>query len=335
MSKPPVPRIIHWGMIGCGSVTEVKSGPAFQKAEGSSLVAVMGRNAERARDWAARHKVAKWYSDADKLIEDPEVDAVYVATPPSSHKEYALRVARAGKPAYVEKPMALNHAECLEMVRAFEAAGVPLFVAYYRRSQPRFLKIKDLIDEGAIGKVRHVSIAFSRKPDERRPDPAVNWRIDPAVAGGGYFVDLACHMLDFLDYSLGIIVEANGLAGNQAGLYPAEDTVTGTFRFSSGVQGVGTWCFCARNALDRTEIHGTRGTISYACFDDSPVVLQTETGVEQFTIPYPAHVQRPLIQTIVDELNGRGRCPSHGESAARTTWVMDRLLQRPGQSLKS
>jgi 1,5-anhydro-D-fructose reductase (1,5-anhydro-D-mannitol-forming) len=323
-------RVIRWGMIGCGSVTEVKSGPAFQKADGSRLVAVMGRNAERARDWAARHNVARWYSDADRLIQDPEVDAVYIATPPSSHKEYALRVARAGKPAYVEKPMALDHGECQEMVRAFAAAGLPLFVAYYRRSQARFLKIKGLIDDGAIGAVRHVSIAFYRKPDEARPDPAAHWRVNPAVAGGGYFVDLASHMLDFLDYVLGVILEARGIAGNQAGLYPAEDTVTGTFRFASGAQGVGTWCFCARDALDRTEIHGTRGTISYACFDDTPVVLQTETGVQQFAIPYPAHVQQPLIQSIVDELNGKGLCPSHGESAARTSWVMDRLLQKPG-----
>jgi predicted dehydrogenase len=315
-------------MIGCGNVTEVKSGPGFQKADNSRLVAVMRRDAARARDYAERHHVDRWYADAGALIADPEVDAVYIATPPSSHKEYALRAARAGKPTYVEKPMALDHGECLEMLRAFAEARVPLFVAYYRRCLPRFRRIRELIDTGMIGEVRHVVISLLRTAEKERPDPVRNWRIDPPVSGGGYFLDLGSHMLDFLDHALGPIEEARGSAGNQAGLYDTEDTVTGSFRFSSGAQGVGTWCFCAREDEDRTEIHGTRGTIRYACFDDSPVLLSTDAGTERFPVPNPAHVQQPLIQAIVDELEGRGRSPSHGESAARTSWVMDQLLQR-------
>ena len=123
-------RTIRWGIIGCGNVTEVKSGPGFQKAQHSALVAVMRRDGALARDYAERHGVPRWYDDADALIADPDVDAVYVATPPDSHAEYALRVARAGKPVYVEKPMALNHAQCRVMIDACRAAHVPLFVAY-------------------------------------------------------------------------------------------------------------------------------------------------------------------------------------------------------------
>src|SRR5687768_17696565 len=121
---------IRWGIIGCGDVTEVKSGPALQNAEHSRLVAVMRRTGSLARDYAERHGVPRWYDDADALIGDPEVDAVYVATPPDSHKDYTLRAARAGKPVYVEKPMALNFAECQAMVQACRDAGVPLFVAF-------------------------------------------------------------------------------------------------------------------------------------------------------------------------------------------------------------
>jgi len=100
------PKTIHWGIIGCGDVTELKSGPAFQKVPGSKLVAVMRRNADLARDYAKRHGVARWYSDASELINDPQVDAVYVATPPDSHALYAIQAMKAGKPVYVEKPMA-------------------------------------------------------------------------------------------------------------------------------------------------------------------------------------------------------------------------------------
>ena len=128
---------IRWGIIGCGDVTEVKSGPAFAKADGSALVAVMRRTAELAEDYARRHGVPRWYADAEALVRDPEVDAVYVATPPSSHREYVLLAARHDKPVYVEKPMAMNHRECLDMVAACRDAGVPLFVAYYRRALPR------------------------------------------------------------------------------------------------------------------------------------------------------------------------------------------------------
>lgn len=109
-------RTIGWGIIGVGDVTEVKSGPAFQKADHSALVAVMRRTSALARDYAERHGVTRWYDDADALIHDPHVNAVYIATPPDTHMDYTLRVAQAGKPVYVEKPMARHHAECRRMI---------------------------------------------------------------------------------------------------------------------------------------------------------------------------------------------------------------------------
>ena len=206
-------RTIRWGIIGCGNVTEVKSGPGFQKAANSALVAVMRRNAALAEDYARRHGVPRWYADAQALIADPDVDAVYVATPPASHMEYALACARAGKPVYVEKPMARTLAECEAMIDACRSAGVPLFVAYYRRTLPRFLKIKELIESGAIGDVRLVTVTLHQKPAPDDADPAKRpWRVVPEIAGGGKFLDLASHTLDFLDYLLGPIVQVKGLA---------------------------------------------------------------------------------------------------------------------------
>ncbi len=320
-------KTIRWGIVGCGDVTEVKSGPGFQKARHSSLTAVMRRSGALAKDYARRHGVPTWTDDAEALIHNPEVDAVYVATPPSSHKEYTMMAAQAGKPVYVEKPMALNYGECAAMIKACEQADVPLFVAYYRRSLDRFLKIKELLDSGAIGAVRFVNITFYQpvREGELNAD-ALPWRVLPEVAGGGLFVDLAAHQLDFLDYVLGPIRSAQGFAANQAGHYPAEDIVSGAFVFESGVQGMGTWCFSAFDALDRTEIVGSAGRISYSTFDDAPVILTTANGTDTFSIGYPEHIQQPLIQSVVDALNGVGSCPSTGESAARTSWVMDQML---------
>ncbi|MBN1963494.1 MAG: Gfo/Idh/MocA family oxidoreductase [Anaerolineae bacterium] len=317
---------VRWGIIGCGNVTEVKSGPALQQTGHSELVAVMRRDGEKARDYAARHGVPKWYDDADALIHDPDVNAVYIATPPDSHAEYTRRVAAAGKPVYVEKPLARTHAECQQMITACESAGVSLYAAYYRRCLPRFLKIRDLIEGGAIGAVRLVSITYTRRPLADLDPADLPWRVRPEIAGGGLFVDLASHMLDFLDYALGPIARARGFAVNQGGRYPAEDSVSGSFDFASGALGSGSWCFTAYEDRDRTEITGTAGCITYATFDESPVELTNAEGTQRYAIANPPHIQGPLIQTVVDDLRGVGQCPSTGASAARTSWVMDQLL---------
>jgi predicted dehydrogenase len=319
-------RTIRWGIIGCGDVTEVKSGPGFQKAANSKLVAVMRRNGERAKDYASRHHVPKWYDDAEELIHDPDIDAVYIATPPSAHKEYTLLAARAGKPVYVEKPMALNTEECRTMIAACKNAGVPLFVAYYRRALPRFLKMKELIETQAIGTIRFVNITFYQ-PHVIDTTAGPSWRVQPTISGGGLFVDLASHMLDFLDFIFGPIESVHGFASNQQHLYVAEDIVTGTFQFQSNIQGTGTWCFSGFQKVDCTEIIGDRGKISFSTFDAQPIRLITQTGVAEFSIEYPPHIEQPLIQIVVDELNGIGKSPSTGETALRTTWVMEQMLK--------
>lgn len=317
---------IRWGIIGCGAVTEVKSGPAFQKAAGSALVAVMRRTGTLAQEYARRHHVPRWYSDADALIDDPEVDAVYIATPPSSHRQYTLAAASRGKPVYVEKPMALNFAECREMIAACESAGVPLFTAYYRRALPRFLQVKSWIDQGRIGKILTVSLRLFHRPARRDLEGLKHWRVVRSIGGGGYFVDLGSHMIDLLQYFLGPIKSARGLTVNQMRHYEVEDAVGAAFEFESGALGTGLWTFNASEEVDEAEIIGTGGRIRYSTFQDQPVILECAGRVESKTIAHPEHIQQPLIQMIVDELLGSGKSPSTGRSGSMTSLVMDRIL---------
>ncbi len=320
------PATIRWGMIGCGEVTEVKSGPAFARPPHSSLVAVTSRSRARAQDYAHRHNVPRVHDDAAALVGDPDVDAIYIATPPSSHKTYAVLAAEAGKPVYVEKPMATSHADCLEMINAAERARVPLFVAYYRRALPRFQEIARLLSAGAIGDIRAVTVSLRQPPAPAHADHAnLPWRVIPAIAGGGLFMDLASHTLDLLDFFLGPINDAHGVTANQAGLYDAEDIVVGQFRFKSGALGTGSWCFAAGDRADRTEIIGSRGLIAFSTFADIPHEITIDGQTTTSFIPNPPHVQEPLITSIVGALTGRGSCPSTGTSAARTAWVMDRI----------
>ncbi len=314
---------IRWGILGCGDVCEVKSGPGFQQADGSALTCVMRRTPLMAEDYATRHGVPNWTGDADALIEDPDVDAVYIATPPGSHLEYALKVCAVGKPCYVEKPMARSGAECDKMVKAFADAGVPLFVAYYRRGLPRFLKAKALIDSGALGTITGVDYRWEGIAD---PSHDPGWRVQAEHAGGGLFLDLGSHTLDILDYMLGPLQQPTGEARNAAGLYGVEDRVDLQFKLSCGAPGSAAWDFAGKQHTDLIQITGERAALRLSTFGNEPVLLQTHDGEQTFDLPNPKTIHQPLIQTMVDELRGEGACPSSGITAARTSHVMDAAL---------
>ena len=317
--------IVRWGIIGCGNVTEVKSGPAFQQAAGSALVAVMRRDRQKAADYARRHGVPRFYDKAADLIADQEVDAVYVATPPSSHCALALLTAEAGKPCLVEKPMATNHAECLRMVEAFHQRGLPLFVAYYRRALPRFLKVRELLKTGAIGTISSVHIT---QYDFLTVGEGANaWRFDPAVAGAGLFYDLASHGFDLLDFLLGPIAEVSGYAVNTGKSYVVEDVTAAAFTFESGVVGTGIWNFNAEREENQISMTGSGGTLRMPVFGDLEVVLSRGGREECFEFRNPLHIHRPFVQTVVDELLGHGVCESTGESGARTSRVLEKCVE--------
>ena len=297
-------KTIRWGIIGCGDVTEIKSGPGLYKTTHSQLVAVMRRNGVLAADFARRHGVPRWHDDADAIIRAPDIDAVYVATAPDSHREYVLRCAAAGKPVLVEKPMAMDRSQCDEMIAACAAGGVPLWVAYYRRALPRFLAVRDLVQSGVIGPVRMVlSRQFQtlRAPEDMNPG-SPPWRIDAARSGGGLFVDMVSHTLDFLDYVFGPIETVRALAGNQAGAYRPEDVVTASYRFATGVYGSGAFCYAGDRDEEWNEIVGAQGRIRFSTTKATPIRVMCGDAVEEIPVDDPPHVHQPLIQSIVDEV---------------------------------
>jgi 1,5-anhydro-D-fructose reductase (1,5-anhydro-D-mannitol-forming) len=317
---------VRWGIIGCGDVCERKSGPGFQKAGGSALVAVMRRNRALAEDFARRHGVPRFYDDADALADDPDVDAVYIATPPGTHLQHALRACRAGKPAYVEKPMARTYDECIAMVRAFEQARLPLFVAYYRRGLERFRFARDIVGSGRIGTISGVRYHYSA-PHHVRLDPlALPWRLQAEHAGGGLLLDLGSHTLDILDFILSPLETVSGSAANCASPHDVEDTVAMSFVTQSGVPGTAHWSFAADGHSDRIDIVGTKGRVSTPTFGEEPLELAVGGKTEILSFPNPDSIQQPLIQSMVDALHGAGTCPSTGLTASRTSAVIDQAL---------
>ena len=323
-------KILKWGFIGCGEVTEKKSGPAFSEVTGSMVEAVMSRNEKNARRYAERHGINKWYTDAQELIDDPDVNAIYIATPPSSHATFAIMAMKAGKPVYVEKPLAANYEDCARVNRVSEETGVPCFVAYYRRYLPYFQKVKQIVQNGTIGNVMNVQVRFAVPPrdlDYSNPEN-LPWRLQPDIAGGGYFYDLAPHQLDLLQDMFGVIVEADGICANRANLYNVEDSVSACFRFESGLPGSGSWCFVAHESAkeDRITVIGDKGQVSFSVFNYDPIRLNTLDGTQNITVPNPPYVQYPLIKSVIEHLQGISVCSCTRGSATPVNWVMDRIL---------
>jgi predicted dehydrogenase len=235
---------------------------------------------------------------------------------------------KAGKAVYVEKPMARTSIECEEMIRVSEETGQPLFIAYYRRKLPCFLKIKELIENKEIGYVKclHIQLHHPLEPEEINPDLEPGWRVFPEISGGGHFHDLAAHQFDYLEFLLGPIKEAKGISLNQTGLYPADDMVTATFLFESGVAGTGSWCFSVPENLktDTTVVIGSEGKITFSFFEHQHIFVEKSDGSTQhYHIPHRENIQQPLIQVIVDQLLGRGVSPSTGKTGIRPTMIME------------
>lgn len=236
---------------------------------------------------------------------------------------------KSGKAVYVEKPMASNYEDCCRINRIAEKHGTPCFVAYYRRYLPYFQKVRELVESGAVGNVVNVQIRFAVPPrDLDYNQKNLPWRVQPDIAGGGYFYDLAPHQIDLLEEMFGPILEAEGITANRGGLYQTEDSVSACFKFANGLPGSGSWCFVAHESAkeDCIDIVGDRGSLSFSVFTYQPIVLQNENGRQEFVIPNPPCVQLPLIKLIVEHLQNKAICKCDCVSATSVNWVVDRIL---------
>jgi len=318
---------LSWGIIGCGDVTEVKSGPAFNKVSNSKLVAVMRRDAAKVADYANRHGVPKWYDDATDLINDPEINAVYIATPPIYHEQYAIQALQAGKYVYVEKPVTLNIASCKRMIDCVNITKGKLSVAHYRRALPMFLTIKKMIADNKIGKVKLIQLNMLQP----HQSPIIansekNWRVDPTIAGGGLFYDLAPHQLDIITFIFGNYIDCSGIAVNKEKLYEAEDTVVGYIKLPNDILFTGNWCFTVPDNMGKDECYiiGEKGSLRFPFFGNV-VEMITDKGKEELSFKHPAHIQQPMIDKVVQYFLGNEPNPCSLEDAIVSLEIMERM----------
>ncbi len=321
---------INWGIIGAGDVAEVKSGPAFQKASGSNLLAVMRRDAAKAKDFAHRHQVPGWYDDADELIAHPVINAIYVATPPSTHEEYAIKALQAGKDVYLEKPMATDLGACSRIIEEVKKSGQKLSVAHYRRALPAFMKVKELLDAGAIGEVRFVQIQiFQPAKNKIIAQTETNWRVQPDISGGGLFHDIAPHQMDLMYYYFGEPIKINGYSTNQAGMYPADDLVSAEMVFNQNIVFQGLWSFAAPASAthEACKIVGTKGYINFSFYGEEIHLITDQE--ETFTFKNPENIQWPMIEKVNQYFRGEGENPCTAEEGKLVMRMLNTITAKP------
>ncbi|MEP2056168.1 MAG: Gfo/Idh/MocA family oxidoreductase [Maribacter litoralis] len=319
---------INWGIIGCGDVAEVKSGPAFQNVANSNLLMVMRRNEAKAKDFAERHNVPLWTSNADDILSNPKIHAVYIATPPSSHLMYTLQALMAGKYVYLEKPMALNPNEANQICKALVNSTGKLTMAHYRRKLPAFLKVKELLENNSIGEVLHVDLqVLQSKKELFISDKKDNWRIQPEISGGGYFYDLASHHIDLMLHFFGPIDKLHSLTKPTNN--KVNEMVNGIISFTNGVQFRGLWQFNAAeiNQKDECTIFGTNGCIKFSFFG-TKVYLISKLDERVFEFNNPKHVQEPMIKATVDYFLGNKKNPCSAGEGLLVIDILERLSRR-------
>jgi predicted dehydrogenase len=316
---------INWGILGCGDVTEVKSGPAFNKVAHSKIEAVMRRNAVKAADYAKRHQIEKWYSTADELINDDCINSIYIATPPAPHKEYAIQALQAGKNVYIEKPVTINVKECEDLIGAKKTNKNKVTIAHYRRALPLFLKVKELIESKAIGDIRAINLQLFQRPNSAQiAQTEENWRVNPEISGGGLFYDLAPHQLDILIFIFGEPLHYQGFSCNQTKVSKVADITTGNILFKNDIVFNGIWNFNAlpENEVEKCEIIGSKGKLDFPFFGHH-INLFNNNGYENFQFNQPQHVQQNMIEKTVNYFLGNGENPCSLEDALISLKIME------------
>lgn len=312
---------IRWAVIGAGDVVERRVAKALQTAQGSLLQAVARRDEAKLKAFADTYGVPKAYKDVAQVWNDPDIDAVYVATPVMLHVEHAIEAARHGKHVLCEKPMALNAEQGDSMIAVCRENGVKLGIAYYRRYYPKIQKMKQLIEAGAIGKPVYARTQFSGKTNHAGTARA--WLLKPEVSGGGPLMDVGTHVIDLLCFCLGSPQQVSAMTGNVLQELDVEDTASVLIRFASGCQASVHASF-STSVGNQLELFGTEGKLTMKTVEDSELIWTNGAGeVQRFDLPKHENMNVPMIEHFIEHIRGEGSFLCTGEQGIITSRVTD------------
>jgi predicted dehydrogenase len=319
-------RKVGWGLIGCGDISRKRVAPALRELDNCELVAVSRADAARAEEFAREFGAKRRHADWRRLIEDTEVEAVYVATPVHLHAEQSIAALDAGKHVLCEKPMALGVAECERMNAAARANNVRLGVAYYRRFYPAVGRVREILNSGEIGTpVLAQMNAFERF--EPGPDNPRRWLLEKGRSGGGPMFDFGCHRVEVLLDLFGRASEVRGLTGNAVFEREVEDTACALFKFEGGAQAVLSVTHAAREPQDTLEIFASEGSIRVGVLNEGRLRIRTAGGEREEVHAPHANLHQPLIDDFARAVV-EGRPPGVDGAAGQAVSEVLELIYR-------
>ncbi len=320
--------MLRWGLIGCGDISEKRVAPALRAAPGSQLVAVARARAELAAAFAARHGASRSFADWRDLVRDPEIDAVYIATPVRHHAEQTITALEAGKHVLCEKPMALGVAECERMRDAARTGARRLGIAYYRHLYPAVIRLRELLASDEIGRPVFAQVQAFEMFDPPADHPRA-WLLTKAQSGGGPMMDFGCHRIQILLDLLGPAREVSGFAANvRFKAREVEDTCVAHFRFESGAAAVLAVSHAALEPRDSFEIYGTLGSAHVPVLNQGLIRIVTRAGARGESHPPHANLHQPIVEDFVAAVRDN-RAPAVGAEAGIDVNRMLSLIYGP------
>ncbi len=318
---------LRWGIIGAGDIVRRRVAPAINDLPSCELTAIARANADKAEEFAREFGAKRWYADWRELIKDDEVDAVYVATPVYLHAPQTIAAAEAGKHVLCEKPMAMNTAECDEMIAACEANGVKLGIAYYRRFYPVLARVRELLASGEIGRPAVAQINSFEYVDIEPDDPR-HWFLEKAKNGGGPMMDFGCHRLEVLTNLFGSVHRVSSLTANvQWKDREVEDTAVATIKFESGPVATVTVTHGAFEPQDTLDIFGTAGSIHIPMLNRGDVRIVTKGGERCESHPNGANTDEPLISDFTNAVLNDKKPSVGGDTGREIARLMDEIYR--------
>ena len=286
---------LQWGLIGTGDIARKRIAPALRDLPSCTLAAVCRGRPELAESFAREFDAPRWYATAAELIADPQVDAVYIATPVWLHAAQAIAAADAGKHVLCEKPMAISVAECDDMIAACRSNGVALGVAYYRHFYPAVARIRSILASGDVGDPVLAQVNAFEHFDPP-PEHPRHWLVVREQAGGGPMFDFGCHRIEVLLDLLGPVRGVTSMVGNVAFSRDVEDTAIAVLEFERGGYATLSVTHAAREPQDTLTIFGTEGSIHVESLNAGVMRVRRGSHEAVESLPSHANLHQPLIE---------------------------------------
>jgi predicted dehydrogenase len=289
---------VSFGLIGCGDIARKRVAPAIRELQNCELVAVNRAQTQLAEAFANEFGAKRWYADWRELLQDDEINAVYIATPVYLHVEQTIAAAEAGKHVLCEKPMALDVAECDRMIDACRRNNVRLGIAYYRHFYPVVRRVREILESGEIGKPVLAQINAFEWFDPPAGHPR-EWLLKKEQSGGGPMFDFGCHRIEVLLDLFGKVSELKSTMTNDFFRREVEDVGVATLRFEQGVTATLTVAHSTREPQDTLDVFGSKGSLHVSVLNEGTLRVFGERGERTELLPPATNIHQPLIEDFV------------------------------------